>query len=176
MHYNCVLSKFLNFVNDFNNYDVLKFFKLHINSNAPQTNPSITMYNHPPPGFNYCSNTAMAVSNSNPANADTGASGTYIAMRDIECIQNITPCSATSRISVQVANGQIISLSHVGELKVPDGTTLKAYIFAEISGSLLSVSQLVDMGFTVVYNSKNVEFIKNNITLFCGYRDAITRL
>jgi N-acetylglutamate synthase/N-acetylornithine aminotransferase len=92
-----MLSKFLNYVNDFNNYDVLKFSKLHINNNAPPTNlhsivtnckqaPLSVKYQQSSPRFEDSSKTAFAVSNSNMANADTGATGSYIATRDTKCL------------------------------------------------------------------------------------------
>ena len=114
--------------------------------------------------------------NSNLANADTGASGTYIALRDIKCISNVIPCSPANQVPVQVANGQKILSSHMGELQVPGGATLKAYIFPGISGSLLSISQLVDMGFKVIYSKNKASFRKGGREIFTGPRDPISRL
>ena len=119
---------------------------------------------------------ANAVTNLNLTNADTGATGSYITTRDIECLHNVMPCSPTSQIHVQVANGEVIKSSHVEELNLRDNTVLKAFIFPNLSGSLLSVSQLVDFGFTAIYNADQVKFIKNNITIFSGNRDPISRL
>jgi hypothetical protein len=174
-----MFNKLLNFVDNFNNYLLFNQSNPNTNIHSPHrlltedTNlgqNSLSIYNHPPPGFKNIINSAAITPNSNFANADTKASGTYIATRDTNSLHNIISCTTTSQISVQVANGQIITSSHVGDLQVPDGSKLRAYMFAGISGSLLSVSQLVDIGFIVTYNSNNVEFIKNN------YRDAITLL
>jgi hypothetical protein len=96
------------------------------------------------------------------ADADTGATGSYIATRDTQCLNNIVSCTPSLQISVQVANGQIITSSHEGELQVPDGIILKAFIFTGINGLLLSISQLVDVGYTVVYTKNKVAFCKGD--------------
>ena len=110
------------------------------------------------------------------ANADSGASGNYIAVKDTSCLRNLTACTSTTQISVQVANNQVIQSSHIGELHVPGDVIMKAYIFPHINGSLLSISQFVDVGFIVTYTSNKVEFIKNNQLVFVGDRDPISRL
>ena len=124
--------------------------KLIINSG--QSNSS---YQKAPPGFSKANHAvpnsnAVPVNTAQTANADSGASGNYVAVRDTNCLHNVIPCSSTSKILVQVANNQTIVSSHTGELHAPDGSILKAYIFPGISGSLLSISQFVDVGYTVV--------------------------
>jgi hypothetical protein len=50
------------------------------------------MYQKAPPGFsNIATQEAL---NFNFANADTGATGSYIAMRDTKCINSVFPCIA----------------------------------------------------------------------------------
>ena len=134
------------------------------------------MFNQSPPGLEDAKKTVNAVSNVNMANADTGATGSYIATWDINCLHNVRTCTPESQISVQVANGQVISSSHVGNLQIPDGSTLKAYIFPGISGSLLSISQFVDVGYTVIYSKNKVAFCKSDKELFAGLRDPTSRL
>ena len=101
------------------NYDIVKILKLLNNFYAPPTQLPINyknsksaalgaIYQSQPPGFDCTSKTANAVSRSHLANADTGATGSYIATRDIESIQNVALCSESSQIHVQVANGEII--------------------------------------------------------------------
>ena len=114
--------------------------------------------------------------NSNLANADSGATGSYIAMRDTKCLNSVVPCTVATQVSVQVANGQVIVSSHVGELHAPDGSKLKAYIFPSISGSLLSISQFVDVGYTVLYSKDKVAFLKGEQEVFVGLRDPASRL
>ena len=118
MYYNC-LVKYFDFVNNYFNYDLLKKFNLtnyistpHTNSNTNSKNSKQvalgSIYQSHPPGFQDTKKTANAVLNSKMANADTGATGTYIATRDMSCVDNVIPCSASSQIEVQVANGQNI--------------------------------------------------------------------
>ncbi len=113
-----------------------------------------------PPGFEHLNNSAVQTGLQKSANADTGASGSYIATRDVDCLYNLKPCTASTQISVKVASGNIIMSSHIGELRIPDGSTLTAYVFPGISDSLLSISQFVDIGFTVIYSADDVKFIK----------------
>jgi hypothetical protein len=127
---------------------------------------SHSIYDKRPPGFEPA----------HRANADTGASGAYLATRDKKYLQNVKACTPSTQIVVQVANDQTIISSHEGELHVPDGSVLKAYIFPEISGSLLSISQFVDIGFTVAYDYDGVSFTKNKTTVFTGDRDPMSRL
>ena len=97
-------------------------------------------------------------------------------MKDLSCISNVVKCSPESAIHVKVANGHIIVSSHVGHLIVPDGSTVRAYLFPEIVGSLLSVSEFIDLGFQVIYDAADVKFNKSNRTIFSGRRDPITKL
>jgi hypothetical protein len=92
------------------------------------------------------------------ANADSGSSGVYIATRDISCLSNVESCNNFNKINVTVANGQSIASSHIGQLRVPSGHTITAYIFPNINGSLLSVSSFVDLGYIVSYSEKKVDF------------------
>ena len=108
--------------------------------------------------------------------AHTGATGSYIATRDINCLHNVIQCSLSSQILVQVANGQVIASSHVGDLQLPDGDTIKAYIFPGISGSLLSISQFVDAEYTVIYSRDKVVFTKDEREIFTGLRDPMSGL
>ena len=103
------------------------------------------------------------------ANADTGATGSYIATRDTSCVTNVKSCTPITQIEVQVANGQVIISSHMGDLHSPDGSTLKAYIFPGISGSLLSISQFLDVGYTVTYSREKVASMKGKQELFAGF-------
>jgi len=112
----------------------------------------------------------------NLANADAGTTGNYISFKDISCIKNVTPCTNSNYIKVKVANGNIIKSSHIGQIKTPDGATITAHLFPEIETSLLSISEFVDIGYTVIYNSSNVKFNKNNTTMFTGHRDKNTKL
>ena len=98
---------------------------------------------------------------SHQANADSGSSGIYIAVQDINCLSDIQPCNDNNKIHVTVANGHIIESSYIGKLSVPSGHVLSAYIFPGINGSLLSVSSFVDLGYIVSYSTHKVEFSLN---------------
>ncbi len=81
------------------------------------------------------------------------------------------------QINVQVANGEIITSSHVGQLSLPDSFVLNASVFSKIRDSLLSTSQLVDLGFTVVYDTHSLHYVvKDKITHFSGKTDPVSRL
>ena len=184
-----MLIKFYNeFDNYFNNF-LFNKFSLHKYTHSPHSHLPITclptsnsaalgaMYQNHPPGFDCTTKAAATVQIlAHPANADTGATGTYIAKRDIHCVDNVSTCRPESKISVQVANGQAITSTHEGNLYTPDGSVMKAHIFPDISDSLLSVSQLVDLGFTAEYDSTGVKFSKNKSVIFKGIRDPISRL
>ena len=58
------------------------------------------------------------------ANADSGCSGIYIALKDVKSLSNIQPCNNLNKIQVTVANGHIIESSHIGQLSVLSGHTL----------------------------------------------------
>ena len=164
----------------FNNFGLNnKLYSPHTHSpnNNMQNQAALgAIYHNHPPGFQYTNKTAFAVTNSNMANTDTGVTGSYIATRDTQCLHNVVSCNPATIIQVEVANGQTITSSHVGQLRLPDGTALTAYSFPDISGSLLSVSQLVDHGYTAVYNAEKVKFIKDDAVIFSGTRDHISRL
>ena len=129
----------------------------------------------------FISSSASPSSSSNKDNnaqamADAGSSGNYITVSDKSCLQNLVDTNDRTKISVTVANGQQIHSSHVGKLALPDGTTIPAYVFKEINGSLLSISAFIDAGYTVLYDAQKVSFIKNNKTEFSGRRDKISKL
>jgi hypothetical protein len=63
---------------------------------------------------------------SSQLNADSGSSGTYIAVRDTNNITDLQMCTPASRIGVMVANGQTIFSTHTGSLALPSGHSLRA--------------------------------------------------
>ena len=115
-------------------------------------------------------------STSNVANADSGSSGVYIATCDIKCLSNVTECTDSNRIFVTVANGHSIESLHIGQIYIPSGHSITAYIFLGINGSLLSVSSFVDLGYIVAYSSEKVDFSLNGQIIFSGERDKVSKL
>ena len=117
------MSKSINFINNSKNClycknknGLINYSSLNNNlslSSPPTTTTLSSIYHDHPPGFENYKKTANAVSNMHLANADTGATGTYIATRDMKCLQNVQMCNPTSQIHVQVANGETIASSHV---------------------------------------------------------------
>ena len=113
---------------------------------------------------------------SNKLNADSGSSGTYIAVCDTEKLTEVKPCTPASRIGVMVANGQTIFSTHTGSLALPSGHSLRAYIFSNLKTSLLSISDLADIGYRITYSKLIVEFVLSGKTIFEGQRDRRTGL
>ena len=114
--------------------------------------------------------TALA-SEGHIANADTGATGNYISLSDIKCVRDIQISTPHEQIKVQVANGKVELSSHHGYLDVPGAGAMIAYIFPTFKGSLISISQIVNLGLTVTYCNNFVTFLKDNIPIFQGNRD-----
>jgi hypothetical protein len=109
-------------------------------------------------------------------NADSGSSGTYIAVRDVSNLTDVQPSTQASRIGVMVANGQTIFSTHTGTLSLPSGHSLTAHIFSDLNTSLLSIGDLADIGYTIIYSKVKVEFKLKNKTEFEGQRDVRTGL
>ena len=113
---------------------------------------------------------------SSQINADSGSSGTYIAVRDVSNLTDVQPSTHASRIGVMVANGQTIFSTHTGTLSLPSGHSLTAHIFSDLNTSLLSIGDLADIGYTIIYSKVKVEFKLKNKTEFEGQRDVRTGL
>ena len=111
------------------------------------------------------------------ANADSGASGNYLTLPHIHILREVKVSSPTERIPVAVANGMLIHSTHHGYLDVPGHGPMMAHIFPQLKGSLLSISELVNVGLHVTYceNFVTVFDIKENIILQ-GNRDIRTGL
>ena len=106
-------------------------------------------------------------------NADSGSTGTYIAVRDKHFLTDVQPCTNVSRVGVKVANGQTIMSSHTGLLKIPSGHFLRAHIFSELTTSLLSISDLADLGYEITYSETKVEFDLNGEIMFSNQRTGL---
>ncbi len=53
------------------------------------------------------------------ANADSGATGHYLTVADINVLRDVCISSPTQQISVAVANGTLLQSTHHGFLDVP---------------------------------------------------------
>ena len=109
-------------------------------------------------------------------NADSGSSGTYVSIRDSSALFDVRATTQSSRIDVTVANGETIFSSHTGSLKLPSGHLLRAHIFSEFNTSLLSISDLVDIGYEITYSKQKVDFKIGEAVIFEGQRDLRTGL
>ena len=106
------------------------------------------------------------------ATSDTGATGTYLKLADIGVLQDITLSSAGDQIVVAVADGTLLKSTHHGFLNIPDHGKIVAHVLPQLKASLLSVSQLVDLGLRVIYCDKWVKSLdKNNNIILQGPRD-----
>ena len=187
------MSNFVNAIiknssdNSFNNYDMFNYFVYNNSkSNSPHNiyiAPSLSYPHVISSQYTNLSNNSFVQSTANnisisvdSLNADSGSSGNYVSIRDMKYLTQLQPCTNSTRISVKVANGQVIHSSHIGKLVLPSGHTVPAHTFAEMHGSLLSVSSLVDIGYKVLYSAEKVEFILNSKTVFEGQRDIVTRM
>jgi len=92
------------------------------------------------------------------ANADSGATGTYLRLADIKVLRDVKMSSPKDQITVAVAEGTLIKSTHYGFLDVPGHGAMIAHIFPQLSGSLLSISQLVNLGLHASYCSNFVTF------------------
>jgi len=103
------------------------------------------------------------------SNADSGATGNYLALTDIRVLRNVTLSSAAEQISVEVATGTLTRSTHHGYLDVPGHGSMIAYVFPQLTGSLLSISALVNVGLHVSYCKDFVTaFDKNENIIFRG--------
>jgi hypothetical protein len=128
-----------------------------------------------------CSNSSLLVPPSikNPANADTGASGNYIATRDMSSLIDVRPAGAES-IVVSLPDSTTNVSTHIGLLNFPHLPLAAriAHVVPDFTGSLLSVGTMCDNGMIAVYTDSDVtirEKATNNVVLR-GTRDPYTRM
>ena len=69
------------------------------------------------------------------ANADTGTTGHYIALKDINCLHNVCPTTKESAITVVLPTGEEIKSTHTGELQFsPDHDKQKVHMYSSHCG------------------------------------------
>ena len=93
-------------------------------------------------------------SNSNRGNADTGTTGMFFACKDITVLREVH--RDDHGISVKQPDGSTITSTHKGILDIPTIGPTTAYVFPTLVGSLISISVLVDLGLTAIYNDQYV--------------------
>jgi hypothetical protein len=122
---------------------------------------------------------SLTLSNANSilANADSGATGTYLRIQDIQVLRNVKVSLPADQITVAVAEGTLIRSTHHGYLDVPGHGAMLAHIFPQLHGSLLSISQLVNLGLHVSYCANFVTFFDSeDKAVVQGNRDLGTGL
>ena len=123
------------------NYNDLSNYKLHNNITYYMPPPSIiapSIYypayylhhmnhsyfaaNNIPTNYSLAADRGSSFSVSRKMNADSGSSGTYVAIRDSHFLTDVRATTENSRIGVTVANGETIFSSHIGVLHCRAGT------------------------------------------------------
>lgn len=111
------------------------------------------------------------------ANADSGASGNYLTLSHKHLLRDVKVSSPTEQIVVSVAEGTLIHSTHHGFLDVPGHGPMMAYIFPQLKGSLLSISELVNVGLHIAHCKNFVTAFDNKENvIFQGNRDIRTGL
>ena len=109
------------------------------------------------------------------SNADSGATGNYIRLADINVLRDVRVSTPAEQIAVAVADGNLLQSTHHGFLDVPGHGAMIAHVFPQLRGSLLSISKLVNLGLKVLYCPDFVTgFDKHDQPVFQGNRDAQT--
>jgi hypothetical protein len=107
------------------------------------------------------------------ATSDTGATGTYVQPSDMRALQDVKVSAPRDQIVVAVADGTLLYSTHHGNLTIPDHGSIIAHVLPQLKSSLLSVSQLVDLGLRVIYCSKWVTVLNfKDDVIFKGHRDV----
>ena len=108
----------------------------------------------------------------NLANADTGTTGNFISIKDMQAIENITTVEKGNGINVELPDGRAITSIATGQLKwkwlTKDARTV--HIFKELTGSLLSIGMLCDAGCSVNFKQKTVVVEKDGKVMLKGKR------
>lgn len=143
------------------------------NKDTSYDTPTLPLANHttavPPPNPH----------NTQRVNADSGTTGHYFALKDMNCLRDVKPVEAHKSVTVTMPNGQEITSSHTGKLNYPNITNgNEVHIFKTLWGSLLSIGELCDTGLTAVFTANAVYIVDadNEVVVLSGERDPTTRL
>ena len=111
------------------------------------------------------------------SNADSGATGNYIRLADINVLRDVRVFTPAEQIAVAGADRNLLQSTHHGFLDVLGHGYMIAHVFPQLRGSLLSISKLVNFGLKVLYCSDFVTgFDRNDQPVLQGNRDAQTGL
>ena len=113
------------------------------------------------------------------ANADTGTTGNYFALKDMNCLRDVKPATQDEIVTVMMPDGKNIQSSYTGYLNYPHlKHNHRVHVFKTLWGSLLSIGELCDAGLIAVFTADNVYLVDTDTgtVVLTGDRDPDTRL
>lgn len=117
--------------------------------------------------------------NTHLVNGDTGTTGHYFAMKDMDCLHNVQRVQPEHAITVTLPAGEEIKSTHTGELRYsPHHAPQHVHVFQSLWGSLLGIGDLCDAGLVAVFDKNKVFIVDPNqkSVVLTGNRDQKTRL
>ena len=120
-----------------------------------------------------------STASSSEANADTGTTGNYFAIKDMNCLRDVQPVDDADSITVLMPDGKQIKSSFIGYLNYPHlKHDHRVHVFKTLWGSLLSIGELCDAGLVAVFTADMVYLVDadNGTVVLTGNRDPVTRL
>jgi len=112
------------------------------------------------------------------ANADTGATGHFIAHHDLPGLVDVKP--SIKPLGVTLPDGSVIRSTHTALLNIASLPTesRRCHIFPALdaTGSLLSIGKLCDSGCIAIYDKRSVTIHRDGIMILQGHRDPTSRL
>ena len=119
---------------------------IHNNNNNQNTPPAVKFFGQSAKALGMSSKQSVTngkaaqLAKSTPvlSNADSGATGNYIRLADINVLRDVRASAPAERIAVAVADGNLLHSTHHGFLDVPDHGSMIAHVFPQLRGSLLS--------------------------------------
>jgi hypothetical protein len=106
---------------------------------------------------------------------DTGATGHFFKVSTD--LDNILPTSENTRIHVSLLDGNIITRTHTGNLRIPSIplSSQQAHVFPHLtSHSLLSISQLCAHGCKAIFTDTAVTITLDDTVIITGTRSTAT--
>ena len=108
--------------------------------------------------------------------ADSGSTDTLIRVSESSILRNITPHTG---LTVRLPNGDLITSSAIGKLNISStGDAITAYVFPDsiLKHSLLSLSQLCNIGYTATLTDRDISISKDAVTIMYGTKNTHDKL
>ena len=112
-------------------------------------------------------------------NADTGTTGHFIALKDINILTDVQPVTPSEAMKIVMPDGQKLNSTLTGNLIIPHlPIPSRVHAFPSLWGSLLSIGQLCDQGLIAIYDKEYVYIVnlETNDVVLTGIRDPSTKL